>query len=322
MHNNQLVLFFAMFPFLFLLNRLLQLIKIPKQVVLNFTLVVSIISLTAMVVDELNTTLRLFLFGLCIFSLLVKCVYQRVTFYKIIRNHFLLGVALLAQFDIISLQTMVMFLSIIPIVDMKNDSLKAMVNEIVWLFLFFGFLIVSKLDINTNFTVAEYFIVLFYFCGSIFLFNRRLDSASGVLVIFAFFNLAMKQLTLFPIMFQYFLIILQIYFLYNFIKNKNFANFFKSLLIFSLINGPRNIEFNLIQVLLLCVYLINEFFETFEFKIIKHIQLVLLSATFLIVLEQVYSLSSIPKISATLMFFAICTFIYNTTRSIVHFDHS
>lgn len=322
MHNNQLIFFFAVFPFLFILNRSLPLLKIPKAIVLNLTLIVSIISLTAMVVDELNTNLRIFLLGICIFSLLVKSVYQRITFYKIIRNHFLLGVALLAQFDIISLQTMVMFLSIIPIVDMKNDSLKAMVNEIIWLFLFFAFLIVSKLDINTSFTVSEYFIVLFYFCGSIFLLNRRLDNTSGVLVIYTFFHLAMKQLTLFPIMFQYFLILLQMVFLYNFVKNKKFENLFKSLLIFSLLNGPKNIEFNLIQVLLLCVYLINEFYETFEFKIIKNVQFLLLSAIFLIVLEQVYSLSSIPKASATLMFLAIGTLIYNATKSIAHFDHS
>lgn len=322
MHNYELIFFFATFPLLFLVSRVLPLLKIPKTFVLNVILLLSLVSITALVAEELNTILRIFLITSCMLSLLVKNIYQRITFYKIIRNHFILGVAALAQFDIISLQTLVILLAILPIVDMKNDSLKAMVNEVIWLFLFFAYLIISKLDIHHSFIIAEYFIVLFYFCGTIFLLNRKLDNASSILLIFTFFHLATKQLTLFPIMFQYFLILIQIVFLLYYIKNHDFDSWLKTLLVFALLIGPKDIEFNLIQVLILCLYLLLEFYDTFEFRIINNIELLLLFVIFLLVLEQVIELSNVPKISATLLFLAIGTRIVNKTKSIAHFDHS
>lgn len=322
MQNNFLIFFFSTFPILYLLNRVLPLLKIPKSYVILTILIVSLFSCGAMVAQELNSAVRLFLIGSCMMSVLIKSMHDRITFYKILVNHYIMGMALLAQFEIISLQTMLIMLSILPLVDMKNESLKAMVNQIVWLFLFFTYLIISKINIEVNFVVANYFVSLFYLCGVIFLLNRRINNLSGAFLIFAFFNVATKQMTLFPILHQYFLISLQILFLFNFIKNKDCDNFFKVMFVFALLNGSQNVEYNLVQVLIIGVYLIIDFYNAFKFKIIKNIELILLAVVFLTVLQDVSQLNILPKVSAISLGIAIYFRIVNKTKSIAHFVHS
>lgn len=322
MQNNDLLVFFATFPFLYLVFRVLPLLKIPKNIILNVIFLFSFISLTIILSEYLQIPGNLIAYVLCTLSVFIKNATERTTFYKIIKNHFIIGISFLALADIISYQGFILLLSILPIVDMKSESLKAIINSVLWLVFSLSYLILKKNDVAGLESAYTYFITLFYILGTIKLFNRKFENLSGVLLFYAFYNLTLKQFEQTPEFINVFFLGLQFVFLIAYMMYREEESLYKSILLFVITSYASVTSFEFSQLIYIALVLILEFNGSFKIKSAKNFEVLVLMLFFVIYISQLDYSSLIVKLSTITMLVSISISSFYKINDLDYFVHS
>lgn len=302
--SYNLYILLVVYPLLFVLNKILNSIKgIKKQAPLLLH-VVSVIVLGYTFKDSFFRKEEWYL-GLFVFlNYAFALSNSRYGFYRLLQLYTFSWLALVLLWGYVDLQHAILFVGILPLFDIKGDSVNALVKTIMWLIFSSLYIVSLGITVEIGYGIKDYFLEVMYVLIFIFLSNNRSHfKLMMYLMTLGMFNVLMEQYTYLPLYFKYFLVINQALEIFKGHKEeRNIANIVMPLSILIL---PSFEPFSMMQIILALLVVFVDVDHIFVNKIRSEFKVLFYSTIIANIVYFTNAHDEIVRISSFLVIFAL-----------------